>query len=142
MQICPSVPPNSGAELQCPRATQPGQFWEQLESAARDKQMMPFFSWQKDFFRFISYTASCIQLITPVSQHPPPPTMSCPCGEAVTHSSAPPPSTVAEHLWQLPAGGSRLVPGDPALALELQLLWVSGGFSASRALQLQGLLQA
>lgn len=48
MQVCPSVPP-SGAELQCPRATQPGQFWEQLESAARDEQKMPFFSWQEDF---------------------------------------------------------------------------------------------
>lgn len=99
MQVCPSVPPSSGAELQRPRATQPGQFREQLEPAARDKQMMPFFSWQEDFFRFISYTARCIQVITPVRQRSPLLLHILPVlPTAVTHSWAPPPSTVAEPL--------------------------------------------
>lgn len=45
MPVCPSVPLNNGDELQCPRAAQPGQGWEQLESAADDAS----FSWQEDF---------------------------------------------------------------------------------------------
>lgn len=41
-----------------------------------------------------------------------------------------------------PCRGTRLLPGHPAPALGLQLLWLSRGSSAHRALQLQGLLQA
>lgn len=49
MPVCPSVPLNSGDELQCPRAAQPGQGWEQLESAAADA----FLQLAGGFFRFI-----------------------------------------------------------------------------------------
>lgn len=94
MQVCPSVPPKSGTELQSPRATQPGQFWEQLESAARDKQKMTFFSWQEDFFRFISYTVRCIQVIIPVRQYSPSSYTHCLWS---THSWAPPASPVLHH---------------------------------------------
>lgn len=121
-QVCPSVPPNSGAELQGPRAAQPGQFWEQLQPAARDKQKMPFFSWQEDVFRFISYTVRCIQAIIPVRPRPPPPAHTA-CGAA--RAGHPQPA-----LWLHPSSlqGDQAAPRasstGPGAAAPLALPWL------------------